>query len=149
MKNLSISEFKFSQSKSRMSDGLGFFGGGSDSSDSEVEEAPGEFCFVADFCTTNSRQFSKESKIVYCSPLSGSKTGTPTSTSFSVAQVQKEETTQRTKSALPAPEEVLLVRQKSSFFNEESELAGVNWNNDSLVSSCCLQWSNKLSQKLK
>ena len=49
-----------------MSDGLGFFGGGSDSSDSEVEEAPGEFCLVADFCTTNSRQFSKESKIVYC-----------------------------------------------------------------------------------
>ena len=38
-------------------------------------------------------------------------------------------------SALPAPEEVLLVRQRSSFFNEDSEIAkGVNWNNDSLVS---------------
>ena len=44
-----------------------------------------------------------------------------------------EKTEERSKSALPAPEEILLVRQRSSFFNDDQN--GVNWNNDSLVSS--------------
>ena len=39
--------------------------------------------------------------------------------------------TERPKSALPAPEEVLLIKQKSSFYKEDTN--GVNWNNDSLV----------------
>ena len=43
-----------------------------------------------------------------------------------------EKTEERSKSALPAPEEILLVRQRSSFFNDDQN--GVNWNNDSLVS---------------
>jgi len=69
---------------------LGFFGGGSDSSDSEEETV----------------QVPVAKKV--------------------------EKTEERSKSALPAPEEILLVRQRSSFFNDDQN--GVNWNNDSLVS---------------
>lgn len=34
--------------------------------------------------------------------------------------------------ALPPPEEILMVRQRSDFFNDDKS-DGVNWNNDGLV----------------
>ena len=62
-----------------------------------------------------------------------SRTESKSEKKFSVPVEKKiEKTEERSKSALPAPEEILLVRQRSSFFNDDQN--GVNWNNDSLVS---------------